>query len=182
MSNKEHYRRSFDKLTPSENLEKELISMMDNNENKKTWRPKKLLTAAVAIVVVLSLAVAVSASPYWMETVRLWINGEEVDAELYTSEDGSIVVEATGEGWAEVVVGEGEVEAPDLRASYETRDGRDYLCFTDEFTGQTEELDITGQIENGAYEQTVTVLGFQCHVELTVVEEGVYSLNLTCGE
>ena len=89
MSNRELYKRSFDKLRPSDNLEKELQEIMKNQEKKpRRLRARKIITLVAAVVVILSMAVAASASGF-AQTVKMWINGREVEAQQYECTEDS---------------------------------------------------------------------------------------------
>ena len=178
MNNRELYKRSFDKLQPSKEFEKELTTMMEEKQTRRFKRPGKVLVLVAAVSVMLTLAVAASAAGVW-QNVRLWINGQEVDASAYMDENGDISVEATGEGRIDVLFTDEEstdgeiVIAPNIDAAYENVEGQDLLRFTNADTSETETLDITGKLENGCYQDTVTIFGCICNVELTVGEDTV---------
>lgn len=190
---KELYRRSFDKLRTSEAFEKELLNMMENKETRPVLRPKKLIALCAAVVVVLSLAVAVSATDL-METIRIRINNAEGEGTFSYGADGSaVVVVDTNDGDVVDVVysvdsiGETDGSQIDIdltepvSVAYENRDGKDILVFLDSETGETEEVDITGQIVDGEYEGILTVLGRSCTVSLTEMED-CFSISLEVSE
>lgn len=176
MDQKELYKHGFDKLCPSENFEKELLLKM---ENKKTspLRMRKIVTLAAAAALAVSLAIAASATGA-LESVRLWINGKEVeDATQYMDENGNMVVQVeNGEDDSVYVIMEdgelpadGKLELTCVPPTYAHKDGRDYLVFTEEATGKTECIDITDELVNGVYQNdALEVFGVTGSVYLQV--------------
>lgn len=184
MSNKELYKHSFDKLCPSDMFEKEMQIMMDNQKHMGGKLPRRMLSLVAAVIVLTSLAVGASAAGLF-ENVRLWINGEEVDAGKYMDADGNITVEAEGEGRVDVLYIDGEVDGdaqvqfvPDMDAAYEQRNGRDFLVVTNQDTGEVQELEITEKMVNGMYQDTMEIFGCICDVELEA-GDGTYSLSFS---
>ncbi len=145
--------------------------MMMNEQAMEKRNPRylrRIVMAAVAVMLLASLAVAASAAGVW-EDIRLWIDGREVDASAYQDENGDIVVEVEGEsGQVELVVGDVVVEP--VLAEYQYKDGRDLLIFTETATGEILEMDITDQMVDGTYSGTVEVFGHMGFVELNVWE------------
>lgn len=184
MSNRELYKRSFDKLHPSEKFQKELNDIMDTNRTKRTIKLRKILALAAAAAVMLSLGIVASATGMF-QTVRVWIDGTEVDAEGYMeyTENEDFVIKIDGEEHEEVEVfysmggeasdnGENILISP-IDAIYENREGRDYLCITNDETDETQEIDITDEMIDGVYQDTITALGWVCEVDLSVDGENV---------
>lgn len=185
MNNRELYKRSFDKLGPTEKFQKEIEIIMENEKNTKRMPLRRMLTLAAAVIMILSLAVAASAAGVF-ESVRLWINGQEVDPSGYVDENGDLVVDVEGEGRVDVLITD-EQEAgedadtclvPDITAEYVDRDGAAILCFTNSDTGEVVELDITDELTDGRYQDTVTVFDCLCQVDLTANGE-TYSLSFS---
>lgn len=92
MSNRELYKRSFDKLCPSEEFEKEIHTMMENKKNKGSKLSRRMLSLVAAVVVLTSLVVGASATGL-LENVKLWIGGRAVAADALLDEDGIMTVE-----------------------------------------------------------------------------------------
>lgn len=160
--------------------------MMETNKIRRFVRPKRMLTLVAVIAVLLSLAVAASATGM-SQTIRMWINSQEVDAQSYMDEDGNIFVEATGDGSIEVICAEEGLGGTDIATildvdtAYEYKNGRDYLCFTNTATGETQELDVTDKLVDGKYQDTLNVFGYAVAVDLTVDGEST-GLNFSIEE
>lgn len=105
---KELYQRAFSRLHASAVLDWEEMNM--DNGNKKLRCRRSFLVAAV----ILSIMMAMSAIAYAatggeiLDSVKVWINGNQVSADTYKQEDGSILIdlqegarlEISGEGWS----------------------------------------------------------------------------------
>ena len=191
--NHELYKRSFDKLHPSESFQKELLEQMEQNKYTRGKRVRRCLFLAATVAVIASLAIAASASGL-VQTVSLWINGQEVDPADYMDENGVITLETENEDeefFVEYRITEtgdkihvqyddpsaGETEdsgnLPQIDGTYETENGRDYLILKNRDTGEQERLDITGQMTDGVYRDTVEVFGCRCTVDLRVADDSV---------
>lgn len=186
MNNRELYKRSFEKLRPTEKFQKEINIMMDKNQKTQPKAPRRVLALAAAVVAILSLTVAASATGMF-RNVRLWIDGEEVAVDNYLDENGDLYVEVEGEGRTDVLVSDelgtetdAEVQyAPAITVEYEKQDGDDCLCFTNKITNETETLDVTDKLVDGHYQDTVTLFGCVCQVELTIEGDSVStSINI----
>lgn len=179
---KELYKRSFEKLHTSEHLKKELETMTTQTK-KKNYR--KLWILAAAVVAVLALTVAASAAGVF-ETVRLWINGEAVDARDYLDANGDLTVEVTGEGRTDVLLVDGEAGAdaeavfvPNIDAGYETAEGTARLVFTNRDTGETEIMDLGAALAPGTYTFETDAFGWILDLTLDVVDGESYSLSFS---
>ena len=142
MSNKELYKRSFDKLCPSEEFEKEIQTMMDNKKNKGSKLSRRMLSLVAAVVVLTSLAVGASATGL-LENVKLWINGQTVDAETVVDADGTMTV-AIENGSAYVGSKDGtripvEGNIPPAEAAQEQKDDGDVQVFLEWESGDAAE-------------------------------------------
>lgn len=186
MTNRELYKRGFDKLRPTEEFQKEMQAMLQKKGAGTSRRPKRIITLAAAVVVILSLAVAASATGA-LRNIRVWIGGKEVDATQYVDKDGNIVVNVDeGDGVQDVIVAFGDDQMADVdpsapcagvAASYARENGRDLVRFTQEDTGKTQDVDITGQLAGGRYEGDLEAFGQRGHLILTFEGEGLYSID-----
>lgn len=157
MSNKELYKRSFDKLCPSEEFEKEIQTMMDNKKNKGSKLSRRMLSLVAAVVVLTSLAVGASATGL-LENVKLWINGQAVDAETVVDADGTMTVEIEN-GSAFVVSKDGtripvEGNIPPADVAQEQQNDGDVQVFLECESGDAETTDTT----EGAYSFDVDLM------------------------
>lgn len=175
---REQYKRSFDKLQPSKEFKKELLTSMEQKESKKRIRLRRVIPLAAAVVLVLSLAVAVSAAGGW-EAVRLWINGEEMDARSYMDKDGNLTVELedgeTGDIRMELNAGGDGAEDCPYAVDFAKENGRSLLYI--EKTGETPVAhDITGRLQNGRFQGDVEAFGQTFRIDLTLDGDQIASL------
>ena len=97
MSNKDIYKGAFSKLHASREFSWESFKMKENN--KMVRRPlrckRKLVVVIAVLVMIFAMTCAVNAATGGkiLNNVKLFINGESVDANLHMNEDGSVIVE-----------------------------------------------------------------------------------------
>lgn len=186
MTNREQYKRTFRALHPSESFSVEVSTM---NTNKKFTFPRPVAAAlAVCILAIGTLTVAYAADiGGFRETVRVWFNGEQYDAQVEQTENGYQAVFETEDGVEGVlvtgtVIEDGverdltEAEALELMNNgldvVEDENGRVWLYFYDEKTDITDQFD-----ENGLCAIEMTHEGETVHVEVTREGDGCYSLS-----
>lgn len=182
MSNKELYKRSFDKLQPSEKLQKEINEMMnDTSKSSRRMKPRRAVVLVAAVAAMLSLTAAAYASGGF-RMIRVRINGEvpENGAVMYDVDGDDYIVEVEAQDGDEVdvvysveTVDPDELPIPAIEAKYENRDGADLLVFTNTGTGEIYELDITDELADGSYAGDLTVFDCDCRAELTMDGENV---------
>lgn len=177
MNNRELYRRSFDRLHPSEQLEMEILHMMNETKSPVRFKPRKLLALAAALVAALSLAVMASASGT-LKTVRVWMDGALLGNYTYTTTGESataspaddITYSVTGGSVSEGTVV--ELPAP-VYALCQRREDRWVLRLYESATGACIELDITDELADGRYADTCTAFGHTCRILATRTGEAV---------
>lgn len=182
MNNRELYRRSFDKLHPSEQLEKEIIHMMNETKTPDRFKPRKLIALTATLVTVLSLAAMASASGA-LQTVRVWVGDALLGDYTYTTtEEGGPAVLTEDIVYSVTTDSEPDCTAVELTspvyAFCELRGDRQILCICESGTGESMELDITDALSDGIHEDTITAFGYVCKVTTVGTGEDV-SLVLT---
>lgn len=186
MNNRELYRRSFDRLHPSEQLEKEILQMMNEKKTPVRFHPRKLIALTAALVAVLSLALMASASGV-LQTVQVWVGDTLLGDYTYTTvgegdpasgaEDVVYSLTADSEPNGTVV----DLTFP-VYAFCEYRQDRHILCINESGTGECMELDVTEELADGAYEDTITAFGYVCKVTLAGTGEDVSMIFTVEGE
>lgn len=193
MTNREKYKQAFSALHTSDDFSLEVLHMKTNRK----FRMTRAMAVCAAVVMLMGCLTAVAYASGALSQLRLWINGQEVDPSSYVSydQDGNLTVEMDvdedssvtgGENSMVVSITDGE-DAPEagqlpVDVAYENRAGRDYLIFTNLDTGETQEMDITGEVVDGRYEDTVTVLGMEGQVALEIYEDGCLSVTFSTGD
>lgn len=184
MNNRELYRRSFDKLQPSDKLEKEIITMMNKNTQPRRFRPRRLIALTAAVMVMLSLAVMASATE-GMDIVQVWINETLLGQYTYELTDGSsgeVSYQLDGNGDTAVENVTIDLTAP-VYAYTESRPEGQFLCVVESETQQMLELDITAGLSGGSYSTTINAFGYDCAVSVTQEADGVIlSFEVLDGE
>ncbi len=100
MNFKEEYRSTFSQIHASEALQQKIMEATEmENKTMNLTKSKKVIIsilAAAALAVGSALAVSAGALNEAVENIRLFINGEEVSASDYLSEDGVKVITEDG--------------------------------------------------------------------------------------
>lgn len=102
MNFKEEYRSTFSQIHASEALQQKMMEAteMEGKTMSLTKRKKIIISILIAAALVVGSAVAVSAGALnqTVEHIKLFINGEEVSASAYLSENGiELIVEKADE-------------------------------------------------------------------------------------
>ncbi len=140
---RELYKNAFSRLHASGALEWEEMNMTTKKKTGFRCRRSIAVLAAVLTVLFAMSAIAYAATGgQVVEQVKVWMNGQQIDAGACTQEDGTITIDLPDsgdvriEGYDWSVVNESENCKGSLKVS---EDGGESTLTIDEITGETEE-------------------------------------------
>lgn len=180
------YNRAMDRVHMSEDCAKRILEQASSGGHKGessmkyTTMLRRAATVAVAAVVVSATALATDAGGIRTSVVTMWMNGQQQEVELEQNGDYEYTATVDGEerGFGGMSIDEdGNVhplDEADIQDMYaidvqQEDDGTWTLYFYD----QT--IDITADLKNGGYDETLTYDGTSYHVE--VEPDGSYSVS-----
>lgn len=96
MKDQQKFQNTFSHLHADPDILTEVLNMNTEN-NIKYYRPKKLLTVAIAACLALSLCVSAYAADFCgiRTTIQLWINGEQTEVAVQFDGNGSYTTQYT---------------------------------------------------------------------------------------